>query len=409
MTDSITTQTYSIFESVAKIRKFHDSEYFLESSSSPNLKTRTIAVENRAKPILAELDGELSKQGEIRKSQLLFLRGQLLQLQTSEYSKAAETALQTAVKLDPTHVDAWNELGEAYWRGHDAQQAKSCFEHALKHSNNENAAALCKLSMLLRQLPYESDKERIEALVKSLDLARKALKLDLNNGDAWYTLGNAQMALTFYSMCDIKKPLTAYNKAVQIDPAQKYNPDLHFNRAQLLVYQGKFCAALTEFQKAASIDTEWEDATAKVTAIEDHLITVAAQIRDKGKLKQRKLKQLATKLKNPENLRCGVVVSSISPTPHVLAFSAVCMLPEDKYIVVRITNLKNGGNIIIGDTLEFAKEQEVCQTDQLVRGESLQFDYVSITKPETELLVNGHRISANQASGLTSISKPPPK
>lgn len=395
---------------VANLKKFHDTEYFTESSTQTlNLKTRAIAVQNLAKPILARIEQQLKKQGDIRKSNLLLLKGQLLQLQFPEHSKEAQTALQTAVKLDPTYVDAWNELGEAYWRGGDSVQAKSCFEHALKHSNDDNAAALCKLSMLLRQLFYDTDKERLEAYIKSLDLARKALKLDLNDGSSWYTLGNAQMALIFYSMCEIKKPLAAYSKAVQVDAAQQFNPDLHFNKAQLLLYLGKYSEGLEEFKVAASIDTEWKDAKAKVEAIENHMLALNEQVLQKGKLKQRKLKQLSTKLKNPENFRCGVVVSSISPTPHILAFSAVCMMPAEKYIVVRITNLKNGGNIIIGDTLEFAKEQEIFHTDQSIQATQVAFDFVTITKPENELLVNGNRISSSQASGLTSVSKPPPK
>ena len=61
----------------------------------------------------------------------------------------------------------------------------------MKHSDTKNADSLCKLSMILRQISYdqtdEGNKERSENLLKSLDLARKAIKLEINNGNAWYT------------------------------------------------------------------------------------------------------------------------------------------------------------------------------------------------------------------------------
>merc|ERR1712173_180465 len=102
-----------------------------------------------------------------------------MQLISSDYNKNAAEALKKSVKLDPTYTEAWNELGESYWRNGDSVQAKNCFEHAVKHSNNKNVDSLCKLSMILRQIRCENsdlgNKERSENLLKSLDLARKAL------------------------------------------------------------------------------------------------------------------------------------------------------------------------------------------------------------------------------------------
>ena len=107
---------------------------------------------------------------------------------------------------------------------------------------------------------------------------------------------------------DIKQ--AAYKKAEEID--QQFNPDLHFNKGQLLLFQCDFEQALIEFQEALNIDTEWEAATQKINAISEHLQSVNNLISTKGKLKPRKLNQLRSKLKNPENLRCGVVISSCS-------------------------------------------------------------------------------------------------
>lgn len=60
-----------------------------------------------------------------------FLKGKLLNV-VSKYSKEAENLLSKAIKLDPKLVDAWNELGECYWKNDDLRKSVSCFEGALK-------------------------------------------------------------------------------------------------------------------------------------------------------------------------------------------------------------------------------------------------------------------------------------
>jgi tetratricopeptide (TPR) repeat protein len=50
-----------------------------------------------------------------------------------QHSKEAEELLSRAVKLDPKLVDAWNELGECYWKKDNMEEAKNCFYGALLH------------------------------------------------------------------------------------------------------------------------------------------------------------------------------------------------------------------------------------------------------------------------------------
>lgn len=264
--------------------------------------------------------------------------------------------------------------------------------------------------MILRQISYdqtdEGNKERSENLLKSLDLARKAIKLEINNGNAWYTLGNAYLNMVTVGAGDVRQAITAYKKAEDVDINQKFNPDLHFNKAQLLMFRCDFTQALEEFRISARIDTTWVEASEKVTAIEAHLEIVAEQIRTKGKLKPRKLEQMKKKLKNPENERCGLVIASTSPSTHLLAFSAILLMPNavkdspDKFVVVRVNNLKD--SVKIGDTLEFSKEVVIQNSLTLVRGKQIKLDYVSIKAPNNELLVNNRRMNASGMVGLTS-------
>lgn len=60
------------------------------------------------------------------------LRGRALNISPS-FDSQAEEALSKAVKLDPKLVEAWNELGESYWKKGDIPAAKNCFVGALGH------------------------------------------------------------------------------------------------------------------------------------------------------------------------------------------------------------------------------------------------------------------------------------
>lgn len=60
-----------------------------------------------------------------------FLKGRLLNV-VPKYNKDAENLLSKAIKLDPKLVDAWNELGECYWKNDDLRKSINCFEGALK-------------------------------------------------------------------------------------------------------------------------------------------------------------------------------------------------------------------------------------------------------------------------------------
>ena len=52
---------------------------------------------------------------------------------TQEYDSKAYEYLSKAVKLDPKLVEAWNHLGELYWKKGDVNNAKNCFSGALTH------------------------------------------------------------------------------------------------------------------------------------------------------------------------------------------------------------------------------------------------------------------------------------
>jgi len=49
-----------------------------------------------------------------------------------EYSKIAEENLSKSIKLMPTKNEAWDALGNVYWKKRDIEQSKKCFEGSLE-------------------------------------------------------------------------------------------------------------------------------------------------------------------------------------------------------------------------------------------------------------------------------------
>ena len=50
-----------------------------------------------------------------------------------DYDSLAQDSLSRAVKLDPKLVEAWNCLGECYWKCGQVEAARNCFVGALNH------------------------------------------------------------------------------------------------------------------------------------------------------------------------------------------------------------------------------------------------------------------------------------
>lgn len=87
--------------------------------------------------------------------------------------------LEKFVKKEPTSYEAWNLLGEQLWRQGSKYilEAKRCFEGSL--SQKTNTRALRSLSMILRSLPVQNEKQRSENIQHSLAKALEAVEIGL--------------------------------------------------------------------------------------------------------------------------------------------------------------------------------------------------------------------------------------
>ncbi|XP_067391403.1 tetratricopeptide repeat protein 5-like [Emydura macquarii macquarii] len=239
------------------------------------------------------------------RARALMLKGKALNV-TPDYSPQAEELLAKAVKLDPELVEAWNQLGEAYWKKGDVAAAHTCFSGALGH--RQNKVSLQNLSMVLRQLRAESAEQQAQNVVDSVRQAKLAVQMDVRDGRSWYVLGNAYLSLFFnagQSPGISQQALSAYGQAEKVDPTASCNPDLHLNRATLHKYEENYTEALEGFSRAAALDPAWPEPRQRQQQLLHFLERLTSLLENKGKVKGKKLQSMLGSLRPSQLGPCG--------------------------------------------------------------------------------------------------------
>ena len=183
---------------------------------------------------------------------------------------SAEDLLKRAAKLDPALDGAWLTLAQTLWKKNDLQGARNCYDAVL--ARRPHKKALCAVSMLCRGLAKsraEPGSDAQKRLVdESLAFAKAAVRLDVDDGHAWYQVGTATMSAFFARGATDKKTLLAALKAYEnaekggptgaggSDPEKhmRDHPDVHFNRAVICRYVERYGDALEGFREAARLD-----------------------------------------------------------------------------------------------------------------------------------------------------------
>ncbi|KAL4623601.1 tetratricopeptide repeat protein 5 [Arapaima gigas] len=367
----------------------------------------------------------------------LLLRGRCLTVAPG-FSAAAEDNLSRAVKLNPGLVEAWNCLGEQYWRKGDLAAAKTCFTGALQQCKNK--VSLRSLSMVLRQLPAGGAQEQAQRVLESVDLARQAVQMDVTDGMSWYILGNAYISLFFTSGQNpqiSQQALSAYAQAEKVDSTASCNPDLHFNRATLFQYEEMFGSALAGFSRAAVLDPGWEDPSERERQLMDYLERVTALIENKGKVKARKLRSMLASLnvsalgpcsspqyRSPTGRvgslepRCllalshghnagvaavGKVVFSLASEGR-MAFTFGMVDSEETCCVVMVYNTADNWGTLIGDSVVIPEPQVKRHS---VSHKDKSFDFRSIRVDSPLLLIVNGKWQAPKSQTAASVSYRP--
>uniref|UniRef100_A0A7N9CIS6 Tetratricopeptide repeat protein 5 n=1 Tax=Macaca fascicularis TaxID=9541 RepID=A0A7N9CIS6_MACFA len=259
------------------------------------------------------------------KAQVLMLTGKALNV-TPDYSPKAEELLSKAVKLEPKLVEAWNQLGEVYWKKGDVAAAHTCFSGALTHvscplsfwkaqmgrmnffGSCRNKVSLQNLSMVLRQLRTGTEDEHSHHVMDSVRQAKLAVQMDVHDGRSWYILGNSYLSLYFSTGQNPKisqQALSAYAQAEKVDRKASSNPDLHLNRATLHKYEESYGEALEGFSRAAALDPAWPEPRQREQQLLEFLDRLTSLLESKGKVKTKKLQSMLGSLRPAHLGPCG--------------------------------------------------------------------------------------------------------
>uniref|UniRef100_A0A8C4MPR5 Tetratricopeptide repeat domain 5 n=1 Tax=Equus asinus TaxID=9793 RepID=A0A8C4MPR5_EQUAS len=287
-------------------------------------------AERKQEDVREEMEKTLQQMEEVvgsvqGKAQILMLTGKALNV-TPDYSPKAEELLSKAVKLEPNLVEAWNQLGEVYWKKGDVAAAHTCFSGALTHvscplslrkqrwegwdsfSSCKNKVSLQNLSMVLRQLRTDAGDEHSRHVMNSVRQAKLAVQMDIHDGRSWYILGNAYLSLYFNTGQNPKisqQALSAYAQAEKVDRTASSNPDLHLNRATLHKYEENYGEALEGFSRAAALDPAWPEPQQREQQLLEFLNRLTSLLESKGKVKTKKLQSMLGSLRPAHLGPCG--------------------------------------------------------------------------------------------------------
>ncbi|CAH1159927.1 unnamed protein product [Phaedon cochleariae] len=359
-----------------------------------------------------------------------YLKGKLLNV-VPKYNKDAESLLSKSIKLDPKLVDAWNELGECYWKNDDLRKSVNCFEGALKEKKNKYS--LRNLSMLARQEESKSREDRIKNIEKGVNYAKEAVQLDPQDGLSWAILGNAHLSSFFGIQQNpkiLKQCLSAYSQAEK-DFIAKSTPDLHYNKGITLKYEEEFKLALESFNEASLYDPTWEPPRIKEKQLVKYLTDIKEFVSTSGKMKAKRLTQIlqsidsrllgpynggsytssngqTVKLEdvklddlkagtNEEKVVVGKVVCSVR-NEDTVPFTFCMVDKSSTCVVVTIFNLADGKGVIIGDSVAIP-EPYVTDVDFNYKDIDYKFRLIRVETPVI-LVVNGKKVGRELQAGV---------
>ncbi|XP_064466687.1 tetratricopeptide repeat protein 5-like [Ornithodoros turicata] len=408
----------SVKESVRELYDFRDSYYEKHPGATQEMKTNEIDC--KLKCFLATLEQNRAQLEKVDKAVYLMLKGKALNIR-QEYESETHAILSKAVKLNPKLVEAWNELGECYWKNNDLQKALNCYEGVLKSTKDK--VALRNLSVVLRQISTTPE-QQTKNICSSLAKAKEAVELDVSDGESWCVLAIAYITLYFTASLQpshLQQSLAAFMRALE-DPKMVYSPDLHYNYAMALRHQEDYQNALKNFHRSSVLDPYWTAPKEKSQYLLKYLTNVDEMIKSKGQTKQRKIQTMLAnikprhlgpfkdhatikalefnKLKAERNsgciLVCKVLCNIVSEEKFPLTFCAVDA--TSTCFAVTVYNMAKGKGFIIGDTVVIP-EPLVHFVQVTFQEKEISFPSVRVDSPLV-LVVNGRVLSAETQSPL---------
>lgn len=270
---------------------FRDKYYILNiTSTSPD--DRTTDLNCRLEKLISEIESKI-KYFE-SKALYLILLGKAYNVMP-DFSEKSTELLTKCVKLDPNQVEAWNYLGECYWKKRDFLMCKNCFEQSLKLKSNK--MALRGLSMVMRQLINQEPKNAKMYLDESIRYAKESLQLDFKDGMSWYILANCYVSLFFSPFGQqnpsiLKQAISSYTQALKDESVAQLQTDLYYNKSMISMYEENWSDVFLCLTKALSLDPHWIELKDNLRGTINYLQRIEEMISSRGKLKSKKFQAL---------------------------------------------------------------------------------------------------------------------
>ncbi|OQR84798.1 hypothetical protein ACHHYP_12806 [Achlya hypogyna] len=371
--------TDAVAAAKAKLDELYDvhDHYFCADKGDKQRRLQMLADE-----VIALVDAIKAEGNRSVRAALWYIKGKALDA-FPIYDATAEQLLSQAAKLDPCNLDTWVALGNCLWKKGDLLMAKNCFENCLEYGLSKHA--LRSLSMVLRKLGTRPE-DKVHHVRMSLQHAKQAVSLDLADGESWYVLGNAYLALFFgdtHSTIDLDRSLAAYTRAEKAGAGR--NPDLHFNRANVFRYKEDYAEAVTSYLTAHELDPSLR-AIEIVDSIAQFTKHVAALIQRKGRLSVKRISQLAAALPP------AVVVQGRSPS---LLAALKLGLNEGVVVALKLLadvprNHEPPGSFIMMDGAETACAVSVYHLDSEAGVKIADDDTVYVLDPFLKVVALAH-------------------
>lgn len=428
------TAIEQIKEKVNQLYKFRDEYFTTHSTDAAGNKAKEVQVEiTKTLEFIDSIKDQVSNNS---KGELCFLRGRVLNA-TTEYSAEAEEELGRATRFNLS--DAWNELGECQYKKGDLIPAQMCFEKALKLAQNK--VYYRNMSMLMRSLPWKTTSEREQNVEKGLEYARKAIKLDMNDGHSWLVLGNAYLASFFTidtKLESLKNCKAAYNKAAN-DPIAALLPELHFSKYHVQWYEEDYAGALGSLRRASELEPSWTECKAKFDECHKFLTKLSIMVKSKGQLNQRRLNVMTNDINssqlgpydkggtnltsgkkpdlvplsllgegsNQDKIILGKVVCTVIPESGI-PFS-MCIVDKDgDCMAVTVYNWASGCGVKIGDSIAVVAPVLKSHCIEVSKEEKLEFKSIRVALP-LMLVVNKRPVGVNQVATSQIVSQQKPE
>jgi len=447
-------------ESLDSLYKYRDLYFSNHDHKESDQRAARINAKKEESLKIIETASDSKSMDSEERAKILYFKGRALNVM-GEADPEAEEVLSKAVKLDPTLVEAWNELGECYWQKAEIDMAKTCFEEALKHG--DNAASLRNMSIVLRQKSVANNEEKLRNIELGLTKAREAVQLDSSDGSSWEVLGNAYLA-HFFSVSQnprtLKQAVIAYKQAEK-DQVTMLTSGFHYNKGIAMKYEENYKEALHCFERAVGLDPTWNTARVQLKSLVDYLTEVKNLIELKGKLKTKRFLSLVnsidpkkglgpmagsnkTKLvtfsqlkamwreeqsqeskiqqesnssngESPEatankwNARGCVILGKVTCSVHsgeTVPFTFCLTDSQSDCLAVNLYNLSPGKGVIIGDSVAIV-DPIFSQVEIERNGKSINFGLIRVESP-LNLVINGKKASRDLEAGaeMSTFMKP---